>query len=710
MSVGIQQIDDLTADSEHPDLVDDFTEFFQKYHREELLQFAKGYPKDSKSFYIDWMDLYSYDMDLADDILTQWDIILPHALKALYEFPLPIDIDLEGARIRVTNIQNHDSESVASVRADMVGELVALQGRVKKVSQVKMYPREAVFICQRCGHQDSIPQGSNEFQEPYQCESCERQGPFKFDKRRSDWEDAQLMRIAQPVEETTGGQGATMDVILRGDVAEGVPGEREGEGYKAGELATVTGVVDVKEPESGSGQLPTGDPMLTGQTVTKEDDDFDSITITKVDKEEIQRILDGEYHEDYEKPIPLLKDTVAPNHHGDETIKLALLLQLIGGNEIQRADGSFKRGDFHVLLLGDPGKGKSRLLERIESIAPRSAYASGKGARAAGLTAAAVPSDFGDEKWDLEAGALVMASGGVACIDEIDKMNDDARSSMHDALATQKVHINKAGINADLPTKAACLAAGNPKYGRFDPYEPMADQIDLEPALLSRFDLMFLLSDQPEEDEDRELGEAMIEGHREEVASRHSAEEEDPGPIPDDLFTKYIAHARQSVEPEIKDDRVAEKIVDFWVTLRSEGYDEDSPVPVTPRKLMAVVRLSEASAKARHSDEVELQDVDRVAEVIMQVMNDVGIDPESGEYDADIIHTGTSKTQRDRIRTLEGLIEELEPQYENGVPVEELYAEAEEAGIDQDKAEHELSKLKAKGKAYQPHNDTVRLS
>lgn len=710
MSVGIQQIDELTAESEYPELIDKFTEFFQGYHKEELLTFAKGYPRDSKSFYIDWMELYSYDMDLADDLLTDWHTILPHALKALYQFPLPIDIDLEGARIRVTNIQNHDSESVASVRADMVGELTALRGRIKKVSQVKMYPREALFVCQRCGAEMSIPQGGDEFQEPYQCESCERQGPFKFDKRRSDWEDAQLMRIAQPVEETTGGQGATMDVILRGDVAEGVPSDGN-DGYKAGELATITGVVDVKEPDGGSGQIPTGDAMLTGQTVTKEDDDFDSITITAEDKERIQEILDGTYHDDYDEALPALTSTVAPNHHGDETIKLALLLQLVGGNEIQRADGSFKRGDFHVLLLGDPGKGKSRLLERIESIAPRSAYASGKGARAAGLTAAAVPSDFGDAKWDLEAGALVMASGGVACIDEIDKMNEEARSSMHDALATQKVHINKAGINADLPTKAACLAAGNPKYGRFDPYEPMGDQIDLEPALMSRFDLMFLLSDQPDEDEDRELAEAMVSGHREELASQTQAAEEDPGPIPDDLFTKYIAYARQNLEPEIRSDEVAKKIVEFWVTLRSEGYDEDAPVPVTPRKLMALVRLSEASAKARLSETVDMQDVDRVAKVIMKVMNDVGIDPESGEYDADIINTGTSKTQRDRIKSLKALIEEMEPEFEKGVPKDELWLRAEEEeGIKQDKAEHELSKLMAKGEAYEPHADTVRLS
>jgi replicative DNA helicase Mcm len=704
MSVGVQSIEDLEARVEREEWVDNFRAFLKNYHKEEVLEFARGYPKDSRSFYIDWMELFGAYPDLADDLLTHWDKVLPHALVALHDFPLPIDIDLSGARVRVTNIQGEGSGSVESVRADSVGQLVALKGRTKKVSQVEMYPREAEFVCQRCGAQTTIPQGTGEFQEPYQCESCERQGPFKMDKRRTDWENAQLMRLEQPVEETNGGNAATIDVVLRGDVAEGL-GE---DGYEAGELVTVTGVVDVQEPDSDSGQLPTGTPVLTGQTVTPEEDDFDSLDITQEDKDEIQAIADGTYHDDYDKPMPLLTNGIAPKHHGDHQIKTALVLQAVAGNEVDHGDGTTNRGDFHILLLGDPGTGKSRLLDRMKTISPRSAMTSGKGASAAGLTAAAVPSTFGDAKWDLEAGALVMASGGVACVDEIDKMDEEARSSLHEALATQSVSINKAGINATLETKAACLAAGNPKYGRFDQYENIGDQIDLDPALMSRFDLMFMVTDQPDPEDDYELGKAIVDDHREEAASDTPASEKEPGPIPDELLTKYVAYARQNVNPNIESDAVAEKMVNVWVNLRADGYDENSPVPVTVRKLDAIRRLSEASARARLSEVVEAQDVKRAADVVMKVMKDVGVDPETDEFDADVIHTGMSKSQRDRIKNLKAILEELDDEFDDGVPVDELYLRAEENGIDREKAEHELSKLKAKGEAYQPHGDTVR--
>jgi len=214
--------------------------------------------------------------------------------------------------------------------------------------------------------------------------------------------------------------------------------------------------------------------------------------ITGEDKEEIVRLSSSEGI--YEKMVA----SIAPSIYGYDQEKLSMILQLFSGVTKQLPDGSRIRGDLHMLLIGDPGTGKSQMLAYIENIAPRAVYTSGKGSSSAGLTAAAVRDDFGDgQQWSLEAGALVLADRGIAAIDELDKMRPEDRSAMHEALEQQKISVSKAGINATLKSRCSLLGAANPKYGRFDQYEPISEQIDLEPALISRFDLIFTVTDTP---------------------------------------------------------------------------------------------------------------------------------------------------------------------------------------------------------------------
>jgi replicative DNA helicase Mcm len=301
--------------------------------------------------------------------------------------------------------------------------------------------------------------------------------------------------------------------------------------------------------------------------------------------------------------------------------------------------------------------------------------------------------------------------------------NSEDRSAMHEALEQQQISISKAGINATLKSRCSLLGAANPKYGRFDQYEPIGEQIDLEPALISRFDLIFTVTDQPDPEHDRNLADHIIKTNyagelntqRAELPTSNFTQEEvddvtdEVAPeIDADLLRKYIAYAKRNCFPTMTE-AAKEVIREFYVDLRAKGADEDAPVPVTARKLEALVRLSEASARVRLSDTVQREDAERVTEIVESCLRDIGVDPETGQFDADVVETGTSKSQRDRIKNLKQLIGEIEEEYDEGAPIDEVYDRADDIGMEQSKVEKEIQKLKNKGDIYEPSQDHLRV-
>jgi replicative DNA helicase Mcm len=286
------------------------------------------------------------------------------------------------------------------------------------------------------------------------------------------------------------------------------------------------------------------------------------------------------------------------------------------------------------------------------------------------------------------------------------------------------ISVNKAGINATLKSRCSLLGAANPTMGRFDRYESIAEQIDLTPPLISRFDLIFTVTDQPDPEEDAELAEHILQTnyagelhtHRTESSTSNYSQaqvervtEEVAPTIEPDLLGKYIAYARRNCFPTMTEE-AKEQIQEFYVDLRAEGTDEDDPVPVTARKLEALVRLAEASARVRLSDTVERADAERSIDIAHYCLKEIGLDPETGNLDADVIETGTSKTQRDRVKNLLDIIAEIETEYDEGAPVDVVVERAEEVGVTPDKAEHEIEKLKQKGEVYEPRTDHLRTT
>ena len=696
------------ATAENTELIDRFEEFYRTYYRNEIGDLAQKYPSEQRSLHVSWGDLYQFDPDLADDYQSQPGQLQEYAEEALRMYDLPIDVGLGQAHVR---IDLDDSTEIRAIRAHHRGQLLAVRGIVRKATDVRPKIQQAAFECQRCGTLTRIPQTGGDFQEPHECQGCERQGPFAINFDQSEFVDAQKLRVQESPEGLRGGETPqSIDIHIEDDITGKVT---------AGDHVRVTGILHLDQQTEGQQKSPIFDVFMDGLSIDVEDEQFEDMNITEADKSAIVELSSQD--DIYEQMVA----SIAPSIYGYGQEKLAMLLQLFSGVTKHLPDESRIRGDMHLLFIGDPGTGKSQLLQYIRHISPRSVYTSGKGSSSAGLTAAAVRDDFGDgQQWTLEAGALVLADRGIAAVDEIDKMRSEDRSAMHEALEQQSISVSKAGINATLKSRCSLLAAANPKYGRFDRYESIGEQIDLEPALISRFDLIFTVADEPDPEEDAKLADHIIETNyagelntqRTRMTAANVTQEavdavtEEVAPtIEPDLLRKYIAYAQREVFPTMTED-AKDAIREFYVDLRTQGAGEDAPVPVTARKLEALVRLAEASARVRLSDSVELEDAERVIQIVRSCLKDIGVDPETGEFDADVVETGTSKSQRDRIKNVKALIQDVGSEYDEGAPVEEVLERADEVGLDRGKAEHEIEQLKRRGEVYEPRTDHLRTT
>lgn len=287
-------------------------------------------------------------------------------------------------------------------------------------------------------------------------------------------------------------------------------------------------------------------------------------------------------------------------------VKRAVACCLFGGSRKQLPDGTKMRGDINVLLLGDPGTAKSQFLKFAEKVAPIAVYTSGKGSSAAGLTASVIRSP--NEGFVLEGGAMVLADGGVVCIDEFDKMDPKDRVAIHEAMEQQTISIAKAGITTMLNTRCSVLAAANPRFGTYDDLASTSEQMDFETTILSRFDMMFLVRDVRDPQRDYDLAKHLAGLHKGEIAA------EVDGEVPVAKLKKYLAYCRSKCQPRISNE-AGETLANRYISIRKAMKEEkeagkDSAIPITVRQLEAIIRMSESLAKMSLRDEVDMEHVD----------------------------------------------------------------------------------------------------
>jgi replicative DNA helicase Mcm len=389
---------------------------------------------------------------------------------------------------------------------------------------------------------------------------------------------------------------------------------------------------------------------------------------------------------------------------------MATALSLFGGTRKPRPGGGYKRGDIHILFVGDPGTGKSEILKSAIDISPRGLYTSGKGSTAVGLTAAVIK-DNETGQMNLEAGAIILANGGVAAIDEFDKMDTSDRSALHEAMEQQTVSIAKAGIVATLKAQTAIIAAANPRTGRYDRYKTPTQNINLPPSLLSRFDLIFIVTDKPDPVNDAQMAEFILQNSMEGLKDNINSKSSKSAPIDVELLKKYIKYARRKCFPVLTEE-AKEKIKAFYLQLRGQYDSEDAIVSILARNLDALVRLSEAYAKMALRDKVLKSDVEEIIKLFKRYLKDTGYDESTGKIDMDRILVGQSRSS---ITKLDKMLTRLKEIFEdnnwkslekkNIIQILELEEDLDEKWI-----KDALEELIKEGTLYEPRNNTIRFT
>ena len=650
-----------------------FEEFFSTIYKDDVFEILEKYP-DERSLTVNYEELEKFDPDLADLLITKPDEVIAASQKAIKNIdPLMKDAELN---IRFENLTNNIP--LSDLLSKYIGNFVSADGIVRKTDEIRPRIEVGKFECRGCMRIHEVEQSSgNHIMEPSLCGECGGRS-FRLLQEESKYIDTQSARMQEPLENLSGGtEPKQMLMVLEDDLVDEL---------NPGDKVRITGTLKTFREER-SGKFKN---YIYVNHIEPLEQEFEELELSEEDEEKILELSKDPHIHDK------IINSTAPSIKGHRDVKEAIALQLFGGTVQQLEDGTRLRGDLHILIVGDPGIGKSQILKYVSKLAPRSVYTSGKGTSGAGLTAAAVRDELGG--WSLEAGALVLGDQGNVCVDELDKMRSEDRSALHEALEQQTVSIAKAGIMATLNTRCSVLAAANPKFGTFDRYKTLANQIDLPSPILSRFDLIFVIEDKPNVEKDRELAKHILTTHQ----YSNIAYDIEP-----ELLRKYIAYARKNIQPVLTDE--ATKVLEeFYVSVRTGGMEEGTPVPITPRQLEATIRLAEASAKLQLKNEVEASDAHRAISLQRRCLEKIGMDPDTGKIDIARVEGRTPTSERDKMRVVQQAIEELEAEFVD-VPTNVLKDHlAENSDISEEKTDEILKMLKSRGLIYEPRNGLVR--
>ncbi|CAH8645961.1 unnamed protein product [Schistosoma mattheei] len=512
---------------------------------------------------------------------------------------------------------------VRNVLASSIGHLIQVRGVVTRATEVKPLITTATYTCDRCGAETYQEINNPTFMPLTVCgtAACKNAGPggggrLHMQTRGSKFLKFQEIRIQELSDQVPVGHiPRALTIYLRGENTRAA---------QPGDHILLTGVFlpSVRGASfSGSGRTNQASASLNTasgglltdtyleahsvQLLSKTDDVTDA---NEPSEEEIERLRDLEFYS-------LMAQSLAPEIYGHEDVKKALLLLLVGGVELAPKEGLRIRGNLNICLMGDPGVAKSQLLGFVDRLSPRSQYTTGRGSSGVGLTASVMKDPLTGEM-TLEGGALVLADQGVCCIDEFDKMTEFDRTAIHEVMEQQTISIAKAGILTTLNARVAILAAANPAYGRYNPNKSVEQNVDLPAALLSRFDLLWLIQDKPDREHDLRLAQHITFVHMHgsapsatdsQIDSTSSTNHQQLLSLPE--LRRLIAVAKAQPAPAVPA-HLADYLVGAYVEMRKEARANKEMTYTSARTLLAIMRLSTARARLRAASEVSKGDID----------------------------------------------------------------------------------------------------
>ncbi|MDE1845822.1 MAG: minichromosome maintenance protein MCM [Candidatus Micrarchaeota archaeon] len=676
---------------ESADLKNKFVEFYNAYYLDHVNSMYISYPK-KRSILVDIKDLQKFDSDLVTELINKPDTILPTANQALASMN-PNSDATDPVYARFLGLDS-DGIMIQDVGSQNIGKLLILDSLVVKRSEITPKVNLGVFRCSFCNsvvkiliEKDNVPEI---------CPQCRRRAMRQVNEE-SEFINLQRIAVQDPLERLKGSTPTwQLEVWLADDLVNTIiPGDR----------VDITGILRIRPRKTSRGKE---DKTLFTMffdcvSLKPKQKEFADIDISQEEEQSIQEMAKDP------RIFEKISTSIAPSIYGHDQIKQSLALQLFSGTPDKRLiDGAPIRSDIHILLIGDPGSAKTRLLQAVTSLVPKGIYVSGKSTSGAGLTASAERDEFAEGGWTLKAGALVLGSGGEVSIDEFDKIGDEDKSSLLEALESQTISVAKAGIVARFQAKTSVLAAANPKFGRFDPNTYPAEQFDIPPALLSRFDLIFPIKDVLDEEQDRKIAKHILTQH--EAAGASLADMKDylqveAPPIASEILRKYVAYAKKNVRPRLTPEATS-RIEAYYLDLRKLGM-KSGATPITPRQIEGLIRMAEASAKTRLSGVIDLKDAELAISLFEFMLRTLAVD-RGGRRDIDTILTGMPREKVTKINSIITIIKRLEAQ-DGYAKLTSILEEAEKEGVDRASTTKYINELERIGDVYSPKPGILKI-